>query len=76
MIHESIIMCKTVGFSKMILINLCSGQGSGYCLLISTNIIFYILVKNNITIEFNMDEKLFSANRTIKYWGLLFEEHL
>ena len=64
-------MYKTVGFSKMIWIDLCSGQRSDYCLLILTNVIFYNL-KN---IEYNMDEKLISASRTIKDLGIIFEDN-
>ena len=49
---------------------MCSG---GYCLLILTNVIFYILVKKT-NIEYNMEEKLISASCTMK--DFKFEEHM
>ena len=58
----------------MIWINLCSGLRSGYCPLILTNVIFYILVKTTPNIEYNMEEKLISASRTIKDLGIIFED--
>ena len=63
-----------MGCSKIIWINLCSGLRSGYCLLILTNVIFYIFGKNNPNIEYNMEEKLISASRTIKDLGIIFED--
>ena len=57
----------------MIWINLCSGQRSGYYLLILTNVTFYILVKQP-NIEYNMEEKLISASRTMKDLGIIFED--
>ena len=45
-----------------------SGLKSGYCLLILTNVIFYILVKTTPI----LNAKLISASWTIKYLGIIF----
>ena len=41
------------------LINLCSSLSSGYCLLILTNVIFYILVKTTPTLNIIWRKNLF-----------------
>ena len=73
MIQKSTILYKTVGFSKMIWINLCSGLGSGYCILILTNVIFYILVKTTPTLNIIWRKNLFQQV-TIKDLGIIFED--